>query len=130
MPKETFKNEQRIESPLENWPGYIVIPKELDEEQFCTWWEKDKAADMDDSRPDELKAWDTRRHLLLDFQLGDLTPENFPPGAKVKSLPLAMWVIAETQSLILRAKSLPNLRRPSKGTTPLTAAPVQTRATT
>ena len=116
-----FTNQKRIESPLDNWPGYIFITVELDEEQFSQWWEADKAADTNDNRPDELKAWDTRRHLLLDFQLGDLTPDNFPPGSKVPSLKLAMWFISETQPLILQARSLPNWRRPSSDTAPTTA---------
>lgn len=118
---EKFVNEERIPCRLPNWPGWVKLPKELSASQFSEWWRKSREDDKDDSRPDEVKAWFNRRHLLLDFKLGHLTPQNFPPDMEPPSMELAMWFIGLTQPLLIRAQSLPNLQRPSKDTEPSTA---------
>ena len=121
---DAWVNEQRIDSPLENWPGYIVVPKELTPEQFCKWWEVMQAENDDDSPPGELQSWGNRYHLVLDWHLKGLKSSQIEAtGMKLPSMSIAMFVISATQSLIMEARTLPNLPAPLNGTGSLTAQP-------
>lgn len=116
-------NEQRIESPYQEWPGYIVVPKELTAAQFAEYWrirlEQDEKGDK---RPDELRSFSSRQHMVLDWKIDGLkTSDVTPDGLNLPSIRIALFVIAATQQLIRDATSLPNLRGPSSDTTNSTA---------
>lgn len=114
-----FINEQRIDSPLENWPGYIVIPKELTAEQFHQWWTtlKRQETEEEDARPEELRAWESRLPFVLDWKIEGLkTADIEPTGLKLPSMKIALFVIRATTPLLAAARSLPKLRRSSGDT--------------
>lgn len=114
-----FVNEQRIDSPLENWPGYIVVPKELGGEQFHQWWITVKRLEKEeiDERSDELRAWEARLHMVLDWKIEGLkTADIEPTGRKLPSMKIALFIIQATTPLVNEARSLPKLRRSSGDT--------------
>lgn len=115
-------NEQKIESPFEDWPGYIVMPKELSAEQFTKWWEKARAQVDDDTRPVELQAFYVLHHLVLGCHIEGLDwAEIQPDGSNLPSMRLAIMVGIEGMKLVDNARTLPNLPEPSKDTTASTA---------
>ena len=112
-----WNNRQQVESPLAEWPGYIVVPKELTPEQFSGWWERSRRLDEeeDGERPAEFKMFEERGPLVLEWHIEGVNGEAIAAdGGNLPSMKLIGFVIAATQPLVIEARSLPKLRGPSK----------------
>lgn len=125
MPDQ-FVNRQKVESPLENWPGHIVVPKELTPEQFHAFWTAHKRHEREDPDDHEthfrFKEWESRRHLVLEWHIDGLKPHHISDDPlDLPSMLIIDFLVASTQDLIARAISLPNLRPPSNGESSSTA---------
>lgn len=111
-------NEQKIPSPYERWPGFIIVPLELGSEMFTVWWEKSREIEKDKNRPAEYKMFEERHNMVLDCQIEGLDWDEInPDGSNLPSLAIANFVIAATQDALVEARTLPNLHEPSNDIT-------------
>jgi hypothetical protein len=103
---------------LANWPGYVVVPEELSPDQYCTWWEnvRRQEEDEEDTRPGLVRAFETRKHLVLEAQIEGLDWSLVESGHYPPSMKLLSWFVGELGELIDEASSLPNSPRPSSVT--------------
>lgn len=117
-------NEQRVDSPLALWPGYIILPVEIAAAQFDTYWRKLKEQEAaegegkgDSGLNDFFRAWQSRWHIVLDWKLdGVKTSQIDETGQQLPSTKIVAWVIHETNKLLNAAWSLPKLPAPSNDT--------------
>lgn len=113
----TWINEQKIESPFEQWPGYMTIPAEITDEQFCIWYENVKEEDDDEGEHELIKAYGRMKHLILEWNIRD------PDGDvvdfdKVHSMKLHSWVVMTLTELLEDSQSFPKSPVQSNGTLP------------
>ena len=118
-----MENKKRIDSPLENWPGYIVVPVELSPEQFDIWWQAMQAQADDDPRHDFVQMWETRSHMILEWGIDGFDSSKVTDDVTtLPSMKLMNWINLVTGRIIREAQSFPNSPAPlSDGTKP--AAP-------
>jgi len=116
MPK--FVNEQRIDSPLKSFPGYVVLPKELTPAQFDVWWRAYRSEEQsdDDDLASWFQGWRMRHHFVLEWHLEGLKPEQITPdGMKLPSMRILAWIARITADLPWEALDLPKSDAPLKG---------------
>ena len=114
---------RRVDSPFENYPGYILVPEDLTPEQFDTWWQvtSEIENDEEDVRAPEYRMFQERYPLVIEWHVEglDVPWEQVKGDArKLPAVKLAAFVISATQQCIVEARSLPSLPKPSSdGTT-------------
>lgn len=112
-----WKNEQIVESDLEHWPGHIVIPVEMLDADFTIWWETvSEQETQEDARPNVIKAFETRRHLIRRSTITD------PDGELVDldkpfSMRLKTWMVVSLNDVVDNAQSLPKSLESLNGST-------------
>ena len=122
-----WSNRKRVKSPHERWPGYIVVPEELDPVLFSLWWERSieiatQLAEEEKKVPAEIRMFEERRILILEWHIKGISLDKIKPfGSNMPSMKLISFVVAATQDLIVEARTLPNLSAPSSNTTSKTA---------
>ena len=127
-----WKNERRIESPYENWPGWILVPQEMDAELFSKWWEK--SIEREGGEINELTVFKERHVLVLDAEFSDPDGTLIPweslesDGSNLPTIKIATFVISSTQVLLTEARSLPKSPTLSSNGTPLKKKRKATRA--
>lgn len=124
-----FVNRREIESPLEHWPGRIVIPVEITPEDFAKYWEINRRIynDKDDERHLDFKLWEQLFHVVKDWRIEGVTHEMLDEtGLKIPSMKLMGWVTDEVARMMSETMELPNLDAPSSnGEKPSEMAPSQ-----
>lgn len=114
----TIANGRRVDSPLEAYPGYVVLPVELTPLQFDKWWRAAKAAEAegDGDVSDWFQAWRMRYHFVLEWHIDGVRPEQVTPdGMKMPSMKLIAWIDRITRGLVEDALDLPKSPAPLKG---------------
>ena len=101
----------KLTSPFPKYPGEIIIPDELDAEQFNTWWERSHTIedDEEDGRYSLFHVWDCRFHFIQSHTIE--LPEEYEleqTGLKLPTPVFAEWFIQETNELIQQASDLKN----------------------
>ena len=102
----------KLTSPFEKYPGEIVVPEELDAEQFNAWWlrsnELDEAAE-EESRYPLFEVWECRFPFIQSHSIK--LPEEYEleqTGLKLPTPAFAEWFIQETNFLLDQATNLKN----------------------
>lgn len=103
---------RKVESPLREWPGHIVIPTYLSAEQFNDWWRKANADGRDPKETSDITLmWHTRFHLVLDWKIEGLaTSQIEETGMKLPDQRLATFVVAALDEVIKDAQDLKKMR--------------------
>lgn len=107
-----------IPSPFPQFPGGVWVPYELSPAQFDAWHKKvmERVKRDQDREPFALDYWPERRHFILEFDLGGVTPGMMTEdGLGMQSMRLLSWLISIGTELIMRATSFPNLPAPLNG---------------
>lgn len=103
----------RLESPFEEFPGFVEIPAILDALQYNDWYNKaqDLADREDDTRHGIFKIWEARFGFLTETKM-DLGKgyEFEPSGLKLPDPRIAYWLADETAFLIDQAQDSKNWR--------------------
>lgn len=106
-------------SPFPDVPGTVVIPAQLDAQQFHAWWVRANEVDNDedDERHPAFKAWDCRFHFILkqDLQL----PKGYQveqSGLKLPDPRITRWFENETNFLVRDIFDAKNWQGPSENT--------------
>ena len=118
-PKRVAVNRLAHTCPLLEYTGTILTPMSLSAPDYNDWWTKaGKGQPDDDDRHWSIFEWETRFHIVKQWDLQDLNKEvldNEVIQADPLTLPdmrLVTWVIAVTQPIIAFSVSLPNLQGP------------------
>ena len=101
----------KLTSPFPQFPGQIIIPDDLDAQDFNQWWQRLCAIDEDEeeTRHNVFQIWDGRFHFIQSHTIE--LPDGYAleqTGLKLPTPVFANWFIEETNDLLSRANSLKN----------------------
>lgn len=114
----TWTNQRRVESPVETFPGYVILPRELTPQQFDTWWRAYMAEQQveDEGLASWFQGWRMRHHLVLEWHIEGLRAEDITAdGMRLPSMRLLAWIARITADLPWEALDLPKSQAPSRG---------------
>ena len=100
-----------LESPFEKYRGELIVPDELDAEQFNAWWLRSNELDEaeEDTRYPLFHVWDARFHFIQSHSIK--LPEGYEleqTGLKLPTPAFAEWFVQETTFLLNQASDLKN----------------------
>ena len=99
-------------SPFDDFPGRVLLPKNLSPVQFLKWYENTpQEKDDADTRPGALSAYEARRGFVLRIELKGVPEEaTHGDGRELPAMKIVQWVNQLTGDLLRETMDPKELR--------------------
>ena len=110
---------EKVECPVQGYPGHVILPYDITPEQFDVWWRETRL--MVDLEAGGLSSWFVgwrqRYHLVKSWHIEGLDPvKHVTKDEKtMPSMRLIKWIAEITADIPGDILDLPKLHAPSKG---------------
>lgn len=104
----------RWDSPHEDWPGCIYVPRELTPQQFDRWWKNTRENPYTEDAPANFVPYENRFFLVLEWHIKGVKDEHLTGKAiDMPSMKPVLLAVGATLSLVREAQQFPLSPRPS-----------------